>query len=61
MPGIMPERLANESPFKPVAEVVGSGPYRFLKNEHVTGRGRPRCLWHSHMLEVAGRRHYSVS
>src|SRR3984893_9499310 len=24
--GMVPERLANESPFKPVAEVVGSGP-----------------------------------
>jgi len=37
VPGIMPTRLANESPFKPVAEVVGSGPYRFLKDEHVSG------------------------
>ena len=26
-----------ESPFKHVAEVVGSGPYRFLKDEHVSG------------------------
>jgi peptide/nickel transport system substrate-binding protein len=37
MPAIMPERLAAESPFKPVAEIVGSGPYRFLKDEHVSG------------------------
>ncbi len=37
VPAIMPERLAGESPFKPVAEVVGSGPYRFLKDEHVSG------------------------
>jgi peptide/nickel transport system substrate-binding protein len=37
VPAIMPERLAAESPFKPVAEVVGSGPYRFLKDEHVSG------------------------
>jgi peptide/nickel transport system substrate-binding protein len=37
MPAIMPERLATESPFRPVAEVVGSGPYRFLKDEHVSG------------------------
>src|SRR5262249_46173293 len=36
VPAIMPERLAAESPFKPVAEVVGSGPYRFLKNEHIS-------------------------
>jgi len=37
VPAIMPGRLAAESPFKPVAEVVGSGPYRFLKDEHVSG------------------------
>ncbi len=37
VPAIMPARLAAESPFKPVAEVVGSGPYRFLKDEHVSG------------------------
>src|SRR5207248_7727109 len=29
--------LAAESPYKPVAEIVGSGPYRFLKDEHVSG------------------------
>ena len=37
VPAIMPERLAVESSFKPVAEVIGSGPYRFLKDEHVSG------------------------
>jgi peptide/nickel transport system substrate-binding protein len=37
VPAIMPARLATESPYKPVAEVVGSGPYRFLKDEHVSG------------------------
>jgi peptide/nickel transport system substrate-binding protein len=37
VPAIMPERLAAESPFKPVAEIVGSGPYCFLKDEHVSG------------------------
>src|SRR6516164_2174672 len=36
VPAIMPERLAAESPFKPVAEIVGSGPYRFLPEEHVS-------------------------
>jgi len=35
VPAIMPERLAATSPFKPVAEIVGSGPYRFLPDEHV--------------------------
>jgi len=37
VPAIVPERLAAESPFKPVAEIIGSGPYRFLKDEHVSG------------------------
>jgi peptide/nickel transport system substrate-binding protein len=36
-PVIMPERLTAESPFKPVAEVVGSGPYRFVKDEYLSG------------------------
>ena len=37
VPVIMPERLALTSPFKPVAEIVGSGPYRFLPDEHISG------------------------
>src|SRR5712691_7285516 len=37
VPAIMPERLAVESPFKPVGEIGGSGPYRFLAQEHVSG------------------------
>jgi peptide/nickel transport system substrate-binding protein len=37
VPAIMPERLAATSPFKPVAEIVGSGPYRFLAEEHISG------------------------
>ena len=37
VPAIMPERLAATSPFKPVAEIVGSGPYRFMPEEHISG------------------------
>src|SRR5215471_1608596 len=37
VPAIMPERLAKTSSFQPVSEIVGSGPYRFLKDEHVSG------------------------
>src|SRR6516165_11019369 len=37
VPAIMPERLAVTSPSKPVDEIIGSGPYRFLPEEHVTG------------------------
>jgi len=37
VPAIMPERLASTSPYQPVKEIVGSGPYRFLADEHVSG------------------------
>ncbi|MBC9177595.1 ABC transporter substrate-binding protein [Pseudoroseomonas ludipueritiae] len=34
---IMPERLANGDPFKPITELVGSGPYRWKADERVVG------------------------
>ena len=34
---IMPERLARTDPFKQVTEMVGSGPFRFLADERVSG------------------------
>lgn len=34
---MMPERLAKTDPFKAITEVVGSGPFRFLKDEFVAG------------------------
>jgi peptide/nickel transport system substrate-binding protein len=34
---MMPERLANTDPFKPVPEIVGSGPFRFKADERVPG------------------------
>ncbi|HEY2615849.1 MAG TPA: ABC transporter substrate-binding protein [Acetobacteraceae bacterium] len=34
---IMPERLAKTDPFKSVTEIVGSGPFRFMKDEFVAG------------------------
>ncbi len=37
VPFIMPERIAKAAPDKAVTEMVGSGPYRFLANEYVTG------------------------
>lgn len=37
MPCIMPERLAATDPFKPVTDMVGSGPFRFLVTEHAVG------------------------
>ncbi len=34
---IMPERMAKTDPMKQVTETIGSGPYRFLKEEFVSG------------------------
>jgi peptide/nickel transport system substrate-binding protein len=34
---IIPERLASTDPFKPVTEIIGSGPYKFLPSEFVSG------------------------
>jgi peptide/nickel transport system substrate-binding protein len=34
---IMPERLAMTDPFKQVTEMVGSGPFRFLADERISG------------------------
>jgi peptide/nickel transport system substrate-binding protein len=36
-PFMMPERLATQDPFKPLAEMVGSGPFRFVADERVSG------------------------
>jgi peptide/nickel transport system substrate-binding protein len=37
---IMPERLASTDPHKPVTEMVGSGPFRFVAAERVPGAKR---------------------
>jgi len=37
VPCIMPARLAETDPFKQVAEMVGSGPFRFVDGERVPG------------------------
>jgi peptide/nickel transport system substrate-binding protein len=35
---IMPERLAKTDPFKQISEAIGSGPFKFLKEEWVPGQ-----------------------
>lgn len=34
---IMPERIARTDPFKQIDEIIGSGPFRFMRNEWVSG------------------------
>jgi peptide/nickel transport system substrate-binding protein len=42
---MMPERLAKTDPFKAITDAVGSGPYRFLKDEFVAGSS---AAWAKH-------------
>ncbi len=37
VPFIMPEHIAKTDPFKQVTETIGSGPYRFVRDEFVSG------------------------
>jgi peptide/nickel transport system substrate-binding protein len=37
-PAIMPERLASNDPFRPLTEMVGSGPFRFVAEEFNVGQ-----------------------
>jgi peptide/nickel transport system substrate-binding protein len=39
---MMPERLARTDPYKSITEIVGSGPFRFAKDEFVAGS---RAVW----------------
>ncbi len=34
---ILPERLASTDPFKPITEMIGSGPYKFIASEFSSG------------------------
>jgi peptide/nickel transport system substrate-binding protein len=36
-PFMMPERVAKTDAFKQITEIIGSGPYRFLQDEYVSG------------------------
>jgi hypothetical protein len=42
----MPERLATTSPFKPIGEVVGSGPHRFPPQQHGRSDLEPQYAGH---------------
>ncbi len=37
VPFIMPERVARTDPFQQLTDTTGSGPFRFLANEHISG------------------------
>jgi peptide/nickel transport system substrate-binding protein len=37
MPAIMPQRLAETDPYKQLTEIIGSGPFRYVKEERLQG------------------------
>jgi peptide/nickel transport system substrate-binding protein len=37
MPAIMPQRLAETDPYKPIPEIIGSGPFRYVASERLQG------------------------
>ena len=57
---IMPERLAQTDSAQPVKELIGSGPFRFLADEHVPGS---RLVYHAlrRLRAAAGRRRRACS
>ena len=63
---IMPERIAKTDPFKQITEIVGSGPFRFLPDEYVSGN---RVVFAKHQAyrprdddpsSIAGAKHVFV-
>jgi peptide/nickel transport system substrate-binding protein len=56
VPAIMPERLAATSPHQPVTEVVGSGPFCFLKDEHISGAKAAFARFEQYRPRGAARR-----
>jgi peptide/nickel transport system substrate-binding protein len=46
---IMPERIARTDPFKPIREYVGSGPYRFLRNDWLPGSRAVYARWDKYL------------
>ena len=63
---IMPERLANTPPGKRITEMVGSGPFRFLPDERVSGARNAYAKfekyvparWHRQLLRRPAHRQF---
>ena len=60
MPCIMPERLALTDPFTQVTEMVGSGPYRFLKEEFNAGERAAYERFAAYVPLAKGRSSYGA-
>lgn len=51
---MMPERLAVTDPFKPIPEIIGSGPYRFLPDERVPGAHNAYARFEGYLPRAGG-------
>jgi len=60
MPCIMPERLAATDPFRPVSDLVGSGPYRFIPSEFNPGERAAYERFASYVPRAGGTPSYTA-
>jgi peptide/nickel transport system substrate-binding protein len=51
---IMPERLAETDAFRAVPEIVGSGPYRFVRDERMAGARNVYSRWERYVPRDSG-------
>ena len=58
-PVVMPERLANSDPSRPVGEMVGSGPYRFLASEFSMGEHAAYERFADYVPRTEGKPNYT--
>lgn len=59
-PVVMPERLAEADPFRPVADMVGSGPYRFIAAEYVPGERAAYQRFDGYVPRSGGAQSYTA-
>ena len=52
---IMPERLASTDPYKQVTEMVGSGPFRFMADERVSGSRVAYAKFENYLPRPSGK------
>jgi peptide/nickel transport system substrate-binding protein len=55
MPAMMPERLAATDPGKQIAEIVGSGPFRYLADERIQGARNAYAKFDRYVPRAGGR------
>ena len=59
-PVVMPERLAGADPSRPVTDMVGSGPYRFLPGDFVMGERAAYARFDGYVPRPDGKASYTA-